>query len=48
VPRETLDDIKRLGVVSGVQGSFGRVRGAVIGEGGIDINLPNMNIAESI
>lgn len=47
VPRETLDDIKRLGVVAGVQGSFGRGRGAGV-ENRIDINLPNMNIAESI
>lgn len=47
VPRETLDDIKRLGVVTGVQGSFGKGRGAG-GKNGIDINLPNMNIAESI
>ena len=47
VPRETLDDIKRLGLVAGVQGGFGRGRGAV-NDNGIDINLPNMNIAESV
>ena len=47
VPRETLDDIKRLGVVAGVQGRLGRGRGAGV-ENRIDINLPNMNIAESI
>jgi hypothetical protein len=47
VPRETLDDIKRLGVVAGVQGSFGRGRSAGV-DRGIDINLPNINIAESI
>ena len=44
VPRETLDDIKRLGVV---QGSFGRGRGSE-SAGGIDINLPDMNMAEGI
>lgn len=46
VPSETLDDIKRLGVVSG-QGSFGRGRG-VIGGSAIDISLTNMHNAESI
>ena len=51
VPRETLDDIKRLGV----QGSFGRMgrqgggRGGLLeGGNGIDINLTSMNNAERI
>jgi hypothetical protein len=43
VPREALDDIKRLGVV----GSFGRGRGGV-GEPAIDISLSNLHVAESI
>lgn len=43
VPRETLDDIKRLGVVSGVQGSHINERGI-----GIDISLANFDNAESI
>mmetsp|Transcript_24950 Transcript_24950/g.38260 ORF Transcript_24950/g.38260 Transcript_24950/m.38260 type:complete len:131 (+) Transcript_24950:1-393(+) len=43
VPRETLDDIKRLGVVSGVHGSH-------INDGGIgiDISLTSFDNAESI
>lgn len=48
VPRETLDDIKRLGVVASVQGSFGRGRGTGMSESRIDINMPSMNISESI
>jgi len=43
VPRETLDDIKRLGVVSGGQGSsFGQ------GREGIDISLTSLSNAERI
>ncbi|KAL7548431.1 hypothetical protein ACHAWF_011721 [Thalassiosira exigua] len=48
VPRETLDDIKRLGV----QGSFGRMGGGRGGggllDGGTDIGLTSMNNAERI
>ena len=48
VPRETLDDIKRLGVVSGGrQGSFGLLGGDG-NSGGIDISLTSMYNAESI
>jgi len=43
VPRETLDDIKRLGVVSGVPGSHINERGI-----GIDISLTSFDNAESI
>jgi len=43
VPRETLDDIKRLGVVSGVHGSHIHDRGI-----GIDISLTSFDNAESI
>ena len=43
VPRETLDDIKRLGVVSGGQGSsYGQ------GREGIDISLTSLSNAERI
>ena len=43
VPRETIDDIKRLGVVSGGQGSsFGQ------GHDGIDISLTSLSDAERI
>jgi len=49
VPRETLDDIKRLGVVSGGQGSFGfRPGGGGNVTGGIDISLTDFKNAESI
>jgi len=43
VPSETLDDIKRLGVVSGVQGSHLKKGGV-----GIDISLTSFDNAESI
>lgn len=43
VPRETLDDIKRLGVVSGRQGNFGFRRDAET-----SISLSSLNNAESI
>mmetsp|Transcript_6245 Transcript_6245/g.13744 ORF Transcript_6245/g.13744 Transcript_6245/m.13744 type:complete len:129 (-) Transcript_6245:121-507(-) len=53
VPRETLDDIKRLGVVTGgvMPGSFGLggLQGGRNGDGnGIDISLTSLNNAESI
>lgn len=49
VPRETLDDIKRFGVVSGGPGStFGLGQGGGNATGGIDISLTSMNNAESI
>ena len=44
VPRETLDDIKRLGVVSGVPGSSHINEGGI----GIDISLTSYDNAESI
>ncbi|KAL7537082.1 hypothetical protein ACHAXR_008069 [Thalassiosira sp. AJA248-18] len=47
VPRETYDDIKRLGVVSGRQNGFGLGQG-VRGGSGIDISLTSMKNAESI
>lgn len=50
VPRETLDDIKRLGVVSGRggQNAFGLGLGSSSGGSGIDISLTSLNNAESI
>mmetsp|Transcript_3651 Transcript_3651/g.7987 ORF Transcript_3651/g.7987 Transcript_3651/m.7987 type:complete len:628 (-) Transcript_3651:83-1966(-) len=49
VPSETLDDIKRFGVVSGGPGStFGLGQGGGNVTGGIDISLTSMNNAESI
>ncbi|KAL9182898.1 hypothetical protein ACHAXT_004177 [Thalassiosira profunda] len=47
VPRETLDDIKRLGVVSGSRVS-GRSFGLGSGRSGIDISLSSMHNAERI
>ena len=41
VPKETLDDIKRLGLVSGVQGDY-------LHENGGGINLASFDNAESI
>ena len=51
VPRETLDDIKRLGVVTGVGGLGQGHRGGGVGlgyGGGVNISLTSLYNAESI